>query len=118
MNRLLAALACLVALANVALGNPDPKRKVIVLEFRSGSSALSGIANRIVDTLQKQTSMQVLGPDQVRATFGDRLGEVVARCAGEAECVSRIGSRVGATEVLLVGVSELGDVILTMQRIE
>jgi hypothetical protein len=52
MNRLLAALACLVALANVALGNPDPKRKVIVLEFRSGSSALSGIANRIVDTLQ------------------------------------------------------------------
>jgi hypothetical protein len=118
MNRLLAALVCLAALANVALGNPDPKRKVIVLEFRSGSSALSGIANRIVSTLQKQTSLQVLGPDQVRATFGDRLGEVVAKCAGDAECVSRIGARVGATEVLLVGVSELGDVILTMQRIQ
>jgi hypothetical protein len=118
MKRLLAALACLAALANVALANPDPKRKVIVLEFRSGSSALAGIANRIVGTLQKQTSLQVLGPDQVRATFGDRLGEVVAKCAGDAECVSRIGARVGATEVILVGVSELGDVILTMQRIE
>ncbi|HEY3801413.1 MAG TPA: PEGA domain-containing protein [Kofleriaceae bacterium] len=118
MKRIVAALACLMALANVVLANPDPKRKVIVLEFRSGSSALSGIANRIVSTLSKQTSLQVLGPDQVRATYGDRLTEALSKCAGDAECVSRIGARVGAAEVLLVGVSELGDVILTMQRIE
>ncbi len=118
MNRIVIALACLAALANAALANPDPKRKVIVLEFRSGSSALAGIASRIVATLAKQTSLQVLGPDQVRATYGDHLDQAISKCAGEADCVSRIGARVGASEVVLVGVSELGDVILTMQRID
>ena len=34
------------------------------------------------------------------------------------ECVAKIGAKVGAAEVVLVGVSELGDVILTMQRID
>jgi hypothetical protein len=118
MKRIAIALACLAALANAALGSPDPKRKVIVLEFRSGSSALSGIANRIVATLAKETSLNVLGPDQVRAIYGDHLDQAVSKCAGEADCVSKIGARAGASEVVLVGVSELGDVILTMQRIE
>ena len=108
----------LAVLAGLASAGPDPKRKVIVLEFRSGSSALAGIANQIVATLAKQTSLQVLGPDQVRATFGDHLDQAVSKCAGDAECVSRIGARLGASEVILVGVSELGDVIVTMQRIE
>jgi len=117
-KRALAVLACLAALAGLASAGPDPKRKVIVLEFRSGSSALTGIANQIVATLAKQTSLQILGPDQVRATYGDHLDQAISKCAGEAECIARIGARVGATEVILVGVSELGDVILTMQRIE
>lgn len=116
--KITAALACLVFVARSAIASPDPKRKVIVLEFRSGSSALAGIGNRIVSTLAKQTSLQVLGPDQVRATYGDHLDEAISRCSGDATCISRIGARVGASEILLVGVSELGDVILTMQRIQ
>jgi hypothetical protein len=108
----------LLALAAVAHADPDPKRKVIVLEYRSGSSALTGIASRIVGALSKQTSLEVLGPDQTRATYGEHLDQVIVKCAGEAECVARIGQKVGAAEVILVGVSELGDVILTMQRIE
>jgi len=118
MKRIALALACLVVLAQSVLAAPDPKRRVIVLEFRSGSSALSGIANRIVASLAKQTSLNVLGPDQVRAIYGDHLDQAVSKCAGEADCVSRIGARANAAEVVLVGVSELGDVILTMQRID
>jgi hypothetical protein len=43
---------------------------------------------------------------------------VLVKCGGEAVCVARIGQKVGAAEVILVGISELGDVILTMQRID
>jgi PEGA domain len=43
---------------------------------------------------------------------------VIVKCAGDSVCVARIGQKVGAVEVILVGISELGDVILTMQRID
>ena len=111
-------LALLVALCGLAHADPDPKRKMIVLEYRAGSSALPWIAARLVTTMAKATSLDVLGPDQTRTIYGEHLDQVLVKCAGEAECVARIGQKVGAAEVLLVGVSELGDVILTMQRID
>jgi hypothetical protein len=111
------AIACAAGSARADMA-PDPHRKVIVLEYRAGSTALPGISTRVVTALEKGTSLAVLGPDQTRAIYGDHLEQAVVRCAGEAECIARIGERVGAAEVLLVGVSELGDVILTMQRID
>ena len=102
----------------VAHGDPDPRRKVIVLEYRAGSSALPGIAARVVAALTRQTSLQVLGQDQARAVYGDHLDQVLVKCGGEATCVARIGQKTGAAEVILVGISELGDVILTMQRLD
>src|SRR5262245_33764962 len=101
-----------------ALGDPAPKRTLAVLEYRAGSSALPGIASRVIGYLSKQTSLQVLGPDQARAVYGDQLDQVLVRCGGEAVCIARIGQKIGAAEVILVGISELGDVILTMQRID
>ena len=118
MRAVLISLAILAGTAQLAHGDPDPKRKLVVLEYRAGSSALPGIAARVVATLTKQTSMRVLGPDQTRAVYGDRMDQVLVRCGGEAGCVAKIGEKIGAAEVLLIGVSELGDVILTMQRID
>jgi len=116
--RALVTLGLLLSLGGVAWGDPDPKRKVIVLEYRAGSAALPGISAHVVATIAKQTSLAVLGPDQTRVVYGDQLDGTLVKCAGEAECVARIGQKVGAAEVILVGVSELGDVILTMQRID
>jgi hypothetical protein len=116
--RTLLAIVIAVVFVRVAYADPDPKRKVIVLEYRAGSSALPGIASRLTATLGKQTSLSVLGPDQTRAVYGEHLDQVIVKCAGEADCIARIGQKVGAAEVLLIGVSELGDVILTMQRID
>ena len=108
----------LIALAGAAHADPDPRRKVVVLEYRSGSSALPAISQRVLTTMTKLTSLQLLGPDQTRALYGDQLDQAVATCEGDAACLSAIGQKVGAADVLLVAVSELGDVILTMQRIE
>ena len=118
MTRLLVAFAIVLVTMRAGHADPDPKRKVIVLEYRAGSSALPGVAGRLVAMIQKQTSLEVLGPDQTRAVYGEHLDQVIVKCAGEAECVARIGQKVGAAEVILVGVSELGDVILTLQRID
>lgn len=113
-----AIVAAAAALPAAARAEPNPKRKTMVLEYRSGSSALPGIAKRVVGAIGKQTSLEVLGPDQARVVYGDRLDQALVKCAGEAECVAKLGQKVGAAEVILVGVSELGDVILTMQRID
>ncbi|MEJ7599093.1 MAG: PEGA domain-containing protein [Kofleriaceae bacterium] len=110
-------IALAIAGSATAHAEPDAKRKVSVLEYRAGSSGLPGIAARVAAALGKQTSLQVIGPDQTRAVFGDGLEQTLVKCEGEADCVAKIGARVGAAEVILVGVSELGDVILTMQRI-
>jgi hypothetical protein len=118
MKALLVLLWVVLALEGVASADPNPKRKVTVLEFRSGSSALQGMAGRVVTALSKQTSLQILGPDQARVIYGGELDGTLVKCAGEADCVAKIGQKVGAQEVILVGVSELGDVILTMQRID
>jgi hypothetical protein len=109
-------VAVLVVMAGSAAANPDPKRKVSVLEYRASSAGLPGIAARVAAALGKQTSLGVLAPDQTRAIYGDNLEQALVKCAGEADCVAKIGKKVGAAEVILVGVSELGDVILTMQR--
>jgi hypothetical protein len=111
------AIVCAATVARADTA-PDPHRKVIVLEYRAASTSLPGISTRVVGALEKQTSLAVLGPDQTRAVYGEHLEQTVVRCAGEAECIARIGQKVGAAEVVLVGVSEMGDVILTMQRID
>lgn len=117
--RSVVAIACaLVALGAVARADVDPKRKVVVLEYRSSSAALHGIAKRVATAIGASTSLQVLGPDQTRAVYGEQLDSAIVKCAGEADCIAKIGAKVGAAEVILVGISELGDVIMTMQRID
>jgi hypothetical protein len=115
---LVAAIAVLaVALARPARADsPSPKRKVVVLEYRAGSAALPEIADRISARLRQLTSVTVIDGNAARQKLGD-LDQAVVTCEGEPDCIAYIGEKVGAEEVLLVGVSELGDVILTLQRI-
>src|SRR4051812_18597275 len=98
MIRVLVALAVFTSIASA---DPDPKRKVIVLEYRSGSSAMPGISSRLVSVISKQTSLSVLNQDQTRAVYGDHLDQAIVKCAGEPDCVSRIGQKVGAAEVIM-----------------
>lgn len=118
MYRGVVILSLVAALATIAHADPDPKRKVVVLEYRSSSSALHGIGARVLATMSKQTSLQLLGLDQTRTVYGADLDHAVAKCAGDAECIAAIGKKVRAADVVLVAVSELGDVILTIQRID
>jgi hypothetical protein len=114
----LATVAALATLTATARADSDPKRKIAVLEYRAGSSSLVGIGTQLAEAIGKQTSLTVLAPKQAKAVYGDQLDQAIVKCGGDAECVAKIGHKMGVAEVLLVGVSELGDVILTMQRID
>lgn len=118
MSRVISALVALCVLATTAFANPDPKRKVAVLEYRSGSTALKGVTRGILGTMSKQTSLQLLDLDQARTQYGAALDADVVKCAGDAECIAAIGKKIGAVDVMLVAISELGDTILTVQRID
>ncbi len=119
-GRALAGLGCLAII--VSSGGParadDPKRAVAVLEFRNDSSALPAVGTKFVAALATRTSLKVLGDDQARQRYGSGLDGDVVKCDGDAQCIGAIGKRLGVAEVVLVGVSELGDVILSVQRVE
>jgi hypothetical protein len=119
MTRALLALAVAAALsATAAADTPDPRRRVALVEFRSGSSALPQVERRAGHILDRMTSLAVVGADEARRRYGSALDSDVVACAGEAACIARIGRKLEVDEVLLIGVSEFGDVILTLQRID
>jgi hypothetical protein len=109
--------ASVLAMAGTATAGPDPKRKVAVLEYRSGSSALPHIDKRFAEILGKRTSLKIMDADAARAAFS-RLDADVVACEGDGDCVARIGAKLHVDEVLLVGITQFGDVILTLQRID
>ncbi len=91
-------------------------RAVAVLEYRAGVTALPGLGDRLAAVLGRATSLQVVGPAEARRRL-PRVDERLARCGGDTRCVADLGGRLGVDEVLLVGLSQLGDVVLALQRV-
>src|SRR5262249_1774289 len=93
-------------------------RSIAVLEFRGGSTAARGIGLRLAAILRQRTSHPILDADDARRIFGAKLDDAVARCGGEAGCIGVIGRKLGSDAVLVVGVSELGALILAFQLVD
>jgi hypothetical protein len=117
-NVIAAVMAAAVLTAAPALAAPHPKRSVVVLEYRAGSPDLPAVDQRVAGILRKKTSLSIIDAEDARRRYGRNLDRKVGTCAGESQCIAEIGQKLGAREVVLVGVSEFGDVILTLQRID
>lgn len=113
-----AAAAATLAQPTAAVAEGGPKRSVAVLEFRGGSDAVPQIGNRAAKILRDKTSLSIVDADDARTQKGGRVDAAIAKCGGEARCVAGVGRALRVDEVLLIGVSEFGDVILTLQRID
>jgi hypothetical protein len=107
----LALLLCATASAQ------RPKKVVAVLEYRAGAKGAVGIGDRLARLLKANAAFDIVDPQEARRR-DPRVDAEVAKCSGDAMCVGALGERLGANEVLLVGVSQLGDVVLAMQRID
>jgi hypothetical protein len=103
-------------LASVA--QASDRKSVAVIEYRSGSKAFPGLGERIAQALGGAAALDVVGPQEARRRAGAHIDADVAKCAGEAMCVGAIGEQLGVDEVLMVGVSQLGDVVVALQRID
>jgi hypothetical protein len=120
MSMMTRALA-VAAVAAVAAGAPargdEPKKTVAVLEYRAGARGAHDVGTRLARLLRDTAALTVVDPQEARRKL-PRVDAEVARCSGEAKCIGGIGIELGADEVLLAGVSQLGDVIIALQRID
>jgi hypothetical protein len=112
-SRLWLLLFCLCALARVAEARPV----VAVLEYRAGAKGAAGVGERVAGLLAASASVDVISLVDARRKEV-RIDAQVARCSGDASCIAGLGGALGASEVLLVGVSQLGDLVLSLQRID
>jgi hypothetical protein len=111
-------LSLLLALALVSGPAHAAGRTIAVLEYRAGVRAAPELAEGMATELGRLTSHKVVAPAEARLQLGASIDAEVARCKGDAQCISRIGTRLACDEVILIGVSQLGDLILAIQRID
>jgi len=111
------AFVIAVVVLCAAAAHAEDKRTVAVLEYRAGARGARDIGLRLARLLRETAALNVIDLAEARRKL-PRVDSEVAKCGGEAMCVGAIGEQLGANEVLLVGVSQLGDVILALQRID
>ncbi len=99
-----------------AEGNARRKTSIAVLEFRARVDTPIEVTEQIVEILKKKTSYEVIDIYEARRRRAEIESET-AECAGDAECMADVGRKLGVDEVLLVGLTQLGDVILSLSRI-
>jgi hypothetical protein len=116
-----ALLACALSLclpvAASGTARGAERKKVAVLEYRAGVSVYRQMADRLATALRKNAALVVVDPAEARRRL-PRVDAEAGRCAGDATCLSQLGAQLGVEEVLLVGISQLGDVVLALQRID
>jgi hypothetical protein len=110
-------IGLLVVCSSVCAAQRVGRKTVAVLEYRSGAKGGVGIGERLARLLAANAALEVIGPQDARRKMV-RVDADVARCSGEAMCLGALGESLGAAEVLLIGVSQLGDLVLAMQRID
>ena len=96
---------------------PRTSARVAVLEYRAGAKGAREIGLRLARLLRDTAALNVIDLQEARRKQ-PKVDAEVAKCGGEAMCVGAIGEQLGANEVLLVGVSQFGDVIIALQRID
>lgn len=110
----------LVAAVVVTGALPAPasaRRRVAVVEHRAGVTRAANLAARMAGLLQRTAAVDVVDPTDARRRLAGRLDAQIARCGGDPRCVAEVGERLQVDEIILVGISQLGDVILALQRI-
>lgn len=97
---------------------PTAGDSVALFEYRNDVKQLADLVDRLTVALQQNTSLSVVNLVEARRRLGPSVDADVARCDGETRCLTGVGERLKVKEVLLLAVSQLGDVVLALQRID
>ena len=96
----------------------DGRHTLGIVEMRTGSAQLPALGERLAALARRATGLSVTGPTDGRKRSGPELDAAVARCAGEPGCLASVGQRLGVRSLLVVAVSQLGDVIVALQLVD
>jgi len=96
-----------------AAGRPT----IAVLEYRAGVAELPDLADRLVELLRTKSNSDVLSPQDCRRMLGSGLDALVSECKEDVACFARLGKKLGASEILFIGMTEFGTVLINLQRI-
>ncbi len=119
MRSIFSRALLIVAIAGMATSSVAAERRsVAVLEYRAGVKSMAGLSGRLSSLLLGNAAVTVIDLAEARRRAGARIDGDVMNCSGEATCVARLGATLKVDEVLLVGVSQLGDLVLSFQRID
>ena len=113
MRAFVAAILVVTALA----AHAGERKTVAVLEYRAGARGARDIGLKLARLLRATAALDIIDAQDARRKL-PKVDAEVARCGGEAACVGNIGVQLGAEEVLLVGVSQLGDIVIALSRID
>lgn len=118
MNKNLFLIIINFLVLTIALPCQADGRRIVILEHRAGVHGAQQIANAMANQLSQLTSNKILNPNDSRRQLGSDVDAQIAQCKGEPQCIAAIGRRLNCDEVILIGISQLGDLILAIQRID
>lgn len=93
-------------------------RRIAVLEHRADVRRSQALVSALAQELSTSTANTIIAGAEAERLFGAGLAAAVARCRGMARCIAGVGQRLNVDEVILVGISQLGDLIVAIQRID
>ncbi|MBU1239815.1 PEGA domain-containing protein [Myxococcota bacterium] len=91
--------------------------KVAVIEYRTGVSEQSDLSGRVVSLLQARSNLDIITANDGRRMLGAGFDLMISKCKASPYCLSRLGQKLKAHEVLLIALTEFGNVIISMNRI-
>ncbi|MDA3862265.1 MAG: PEGA domain-containing protein [Deltaproteobacteria bacterium] len=115
MNSLL--IFCTLLLNNFTAVPKHQKTKVAVVEYRAGISEQPNLTNRISSLLKKKSNLKIITRNDARRQMGSKFDSIVSQCQNNTTCFSKLGKKLNVQEVLLVGITEFGTVLINMKRI-
>jgi hypothetical protein len=117
MRRGQLVLACLTSLMSLMASPAAGRPRVALVEHRAGVTRAVDLAARMSAILERAAAVDVVSPAEAHRRLRGQLGAEIANCAGDPACVAKVGQQLQVDEVILVGISQLGDVIVALQRI-
>ncbi|MBN2725465.1 MAG: PEGA domain-containing protein [Deltaproteobacteria bacterium] len=92
-------------------------KSVAIFEYRAGVSEQSDLSARVASLIQDKTNLKAVSLRDARRKLGTTLDARIAACKDNTSCYSALGKKLKVDEIILIGMTELGTVLINFSRI-
>lgn len=99
-------------------GNPDDSPKTVaIVEYRTGVSEQSDFLSRVTALMKEKTNLTIVTQTEARRRLGATLDADISNCKDNVQCFAKIGEKLKVNEIIVIGMTELGTVLISINRI-